>query len=478
MTSNLMIIWAYLTLCIVGGFFRVPVMKSLKDYAVGSTRFNTTILIAATIATAIGPGETIGTAEKAFTMGAIFVLPILLSPIKWHIMGTVFSPWVIYLQQNNCMTLVDVMKFLYGKWGKYVCLVGLLVNVGYLSVMYRGAAFVLEHYVNIPSVYGAITVATCIAIYSILGGINAVIATETIQFFVFTLIFPIIIILGIESLNTTEIIARLPYEKVHFDMSDIPLALSLIVYECIIPYTGFPFIQRGLMCSSQKQALAVFQASGVVSALFLFIMGFIGMLASGMNPELKSDNAVFYFIDQTAPSYLVGFIAVSFLAVIMSTASSFLNSVSIIVVRDIVSPAFPKLLSTDKRELVCAKLLGIIIAVMSLCMIFIDEHIINILWTLDNFWDPFVSVPLLMGLAGVRIKSGKFKNIVGITFISIIIARIIYEGFGTVTLCIGALTSVVSIFFYRDSSSLKMSKHEDSNANGEPKEYEEKHSLT
>ncbi len=463
MSSNLMIVWAYLTLCVILGFFRVPIMKSLKEYAVGSTRFNSLILIAATVATAIGPGETIGTAEKAFSIGALFVIPLLLSPIKWHIMGSVFSPWVVYLRQHNCMTLADVMKFLYGKWGRYVCLLGLIVNLGYLSVMYKGAGFVLEYYINIPSIYGAITVAICIAIYSILGGIHAVVITDTVQFFVFALVFPILVICGLQNLDTSAILAQLPTEKANFSWDNIPLALSLILYECIIPYTGFPFIQRGLMCANQKQALAVFQASGIVSAFFLFIMCFIGMVVAGLAPNIKSDNTIFYFIDHVAPSYLVGFIAVSFLAVIMSTASSFLNAVSIIFVKDAVKPLLPNLLKNDRNELVAAKLVGILVAVLSLCMTFIDEHIINLLWTLDNFWDPFVSIPLLMGLAGVRIKSGKFRFIVLITFHSILIARMIHGQFDTVTLAAGALTSVLTIFFFRDKSSAKMALHHEKN---------------
>ena len=461
MSSNLMIIWAYLTLCLILGFFRIPVMKSLRDYAVGSTKFNTMILIAATVATAIGPEETLGTSEKAFSLGVLYLIPIVLSPIKWHIMGSVFSPWVSYLQKQNCLTLVDVMQFLYGKWGRYVCYVGVLVSIGYLSVLYKGAAFVLEHYVNIPSVYGAIIVATCIAIYSILGGIHAVVVTDTVQFFVFILIIPMLVIYGLCSIDTTAILAQVPYEKINIDFSNKELLISLIIYGCIIPYTGFPFIQRGLMCSSPKQALRVFQTSGIVSAFFLFIMGSIGILVSGMNPDLKSDNAILYFIDHTAPIYLIGFIAVSFLAVIMSTASSFLNAISIICVKDIMKPYLPKILNSDKKELFAVQLIGVVIAITSLCMSFTEEHIVNILWTLDNFWDPMVSIPLLMALCGIRVKSGKFRTVIAVTFISILISRFMHGSFDTITLCVGAFTSMTMIFFYKDKHSTKMAMYED-----------------
>jgi hypothetical protein len=57
------------------------------------------------------------------------------------------------------------------------------------------------------------------------------------------------------------------------------------------------------------------------------------------------------------------------------------------------------------------KIGGVFIEIMSLGMVFVKQHLMDLLWLTSNFWDPFVSVPLMMGLAGIRVKEGTFKYV-------------------------------------------------------------------
>lgn len=157
------------------------------------------------------------------------------------------------------------------------------------------------------------------------------------------------------------------------------------------------------------------------------------------------------FIDQCVPQSLMGFIAISFLAIIMSTASSLLNAINVVMVKDVITPFFPSLKENNK-DLVVAKFIGMVVVLLSFVMIFMKEHIWDMFWALDNFWDPFVSIPLLLGLFGFRIRPEKYKYVVGITLTSILVARLFHDSFDPVTLVVGVVTSAATIMIFRDKS--------------------------
>lgn len=445
-----MIFWAYLTLCIILGFFRIPKIRNLKDYTVGSTQFSTMMLALSMIATLVDAHDTLGTTEKAFSMGVMFAGTAFLQIFRWKFMGSILAPALGYLRANNCTTLVDIMKFLYGKWGRYVCVVCLSLGCALLAVFYKAAAFVLEMYLNVPFIYGAIAIAVAVSLYSIFGGIHAIVVTDVVQFFIFIIIIPAIFVIGLQNIDLPATIAQIPYENTHIGASSILLFASLIIHD-LIPVTGYPFIQRALMSSSSKQLRTVFNITGTFDAGFMLMMGVIGLLVSGMNPHVKSDHAMFYFVDNAVPASISGFFAISMMAIIMSTASSFLNAVTVVVIKDIVTPAFPSL-GSDRKQLLLTKFGGVVVAIASFGIMFVKDHIVDILWMLDNFWDPFVSIPLILGLLGIRVKAKDFKYVVFGSLGAVLIARAIHGDFDTITLCAGVFTSAAMIFALRDKS--------------------------
>ena len=271
MQSALMIVWAYLTLCLILGFFKVPKIKSLKDYAIGSNQFSTAVLTFSMFATFVGPAETIGVVGKSFSLGIIFTSTCILHALKWFLMGTVLASSIAYLKINNCYTLVDIMRLFYGKWGRYVCVASLLISVAILAIFYKAAAIVLERYLHIPFVYGAAIITITVAIYSVFGGMHAITITDVLQFFIFIIIIPAVFFIGFQNIDFKAAIANVPQEKMSITESNIGLFLSLFVYN-LIPVTGFPYIQRGLMSSTPKQVKSVFFTVGVAASIFALML--------------------------------------------------------------------------------------------------------------------------------------------------------------------------------------------------------------
>jgi SSS family solute:Na+ symporter len=382
MSLTVAIVGLYLLLSIWLGLKKVPKIKNLTDYALGASQFSTTALILSMIATFVDPFCTTGIAERGYSMGMVFTLPLLGVVVIWLVMAHLMSSAIDYLKANNCITLSDILSFYYGKWGKYVSLLTIMPTVAVLSIFYKSAAFILEKYLNMPFEYAAIIVTTVVALYSIFGGMHSVVVTDIAQFFVFMTVLPAIIIWGFFNIDISAAWNALPSDKIDISYENMPLFISLIIQN-LMPLTGLPFIQRTLMCSSGRQVKTMLTVSGVFACLFLFGMAILGMVVYGMNPNIKSDDALFYFIDQAVPKAVVGFVAISFLAIIMSSASATLNSINVIFIKDIIGPIFPV---TKGREMIITKLVGVAIVIISFNMIFVKEHIFDMLWTINNFW--------------------------------------------------------------------------------------------
>ena len=450
MQSAMMIVWAYLTLCLILGFFKIPKIKSLKDYALGSGQFSTAVLTFSMIATAIDPSETVGTVGQSFTMGTIFNATCVLYWVKWWMTGTLLASSFAYLKQNDCYTLVDIMHLFYGKWGRYVCMIGLLVSIAVLSIFYKAAAIVLERYLHIPFVYGAAIITIIVCIYSVFGGMHAITITDVIQFFVFIIIIPAIFIMGFLNIDFKAVLDNVPQEKMYITSDNIGLFISLVIYT-LVPASALPYIQRGLMCANPRQVKSVFFTVGISISIFALMNSTIGMFVAGLDPDIIGDEALFYFIDKAVPSSIMGFVAVSFLAIIMSTASSFLNSITVIIIKDVITPVFPKM-ATDDKQLMLTRYSGMIIAVASFGIIFVKDQIIEILWTLDNFWIPCIAMPLMIGLMSIRIKHEHFKYVIFFTAASLLIARAFNGSFDTITLSIGVFVNAIMMLVFRDKS--------------------------
>ena len=226
--------------------------------------------------------------------------------------------------------------------------------------------------------------------------------------------------------------------------------MSLIIYN-LIPLTAFPYIQRGLMCSNPRQVKSVFSRVGISVSLFALMNSTIGMVIAGLNPDIHGDEALFYFIDQTVPSSIMGFVAVSLLAIIMSTASSFLNSIIVIIIKDVITPSFPQMANNNK-QLMLARYSGMIIALAAFGMLFVKDQIIDMMWTMNNLWLPCISIPLVMGVLGIRIKHKNFKYVIISAGAAVLVARAFNGSFDTVTLCAGVFVSALMMLVFRDRS--------------------------
>jgi len=271
-----------------------------------------------------------------------------------------------------------------------------------------------------------------VMIYSILGGIQAVVWTDAIQ--------GIILIIG-ALVCATYILFNMPEgpgqvftiaaENGKFSLGSFSLDLSestfwvVLVYGIFINLQNFGidqnYVQRYIASRSDQDARKSVFSGGMlyipVSLMFLFIgsalFGFYNSGAGQLPPELqdttKSDGVFPFFIVNELPVGITGILIASIFAAGMSTISTSYNSSATVFLTDYYQRFFKKSAS-DKQAM---RVLYISSFVISTCGILVAIAMINVKSTLDAWWklaSIFSGGMLGLFLLGVF---SKHKNTVG-----------------------------------------------------------------
>jgi SSS family solute:Na+ symporter len=141
-----------------------------------------------------------------------------------------------------------------------------------------------------------------------------------------------------------------------------------------------------------------------------------------MKPDLDPHLVVTYLIDNVLPSGIKGFVVAGMLAVIMSTADSYLNVAGISFVHDIIRP-LRKTKLADKHELRLTRVSTLIIGVIAVYGAMNLQSVIAIVLSFLPFWAMVIIVPLYATLFNCKVA----KESIIACFITYILTTIAWE---------------------------------------------------
>ncbi|MHC0448574.1 MAG: sodium:solute symporter family transporter [Candidatus Lariskella arthropodorum] len=197
---------------------------------------------------------------------------------------------------------------------------------------------IIDYFFGIGYNKSVIITALILALYSSLGGIRAVALTDVFQFAVMMIAMPIACSFAYHDVGGYNgIINELPQDMPMLDLNaeNIWLFLSLILYS-LLPTDGAPYIQRFLICKDAKQLVRCLNIVALLTLPFLLIICLIGLIIRVKVADIDSDHAFIYFISNYLSVEIKGLMVAGLIAVIMSTADSWLNTTSILITHDII----------------------------------------------------------------------------------------------------------------------------------------------
>ncbi len=341
------------------GYYHFLRNKSEDDYYVGGRNVPPTALGLSIVATDVGGGFSIGLGGAGFLMGlagswllftglvgawltAVFVIPRIKGPDVEHKM----------------LTYPDFLRTRYG--GIVALIAAIISGGGYLlftgAQIRAGATLASETMLNFEPwgmtslTFSLIVMGVIIVVYTMLGGIKAVIYTDFVQW--------IILLAGLALLAIPLALYRVggfgalreALPEGFFDPRNIldpegkvsagVIFINWMVTIVPIWLVGMTLYQRMYACKGVKEARKAWYIAGLFEYPIMAFTGvFLGMCARALYPDLPigdREHAVPMLIKDVLPIGVTGIVIASYFSAIMSTADSCLMASSGNVVNDLV----------------------------------------------------------------------------------------------------------------------------------------------
>ncbi|UCE46415.1 MAG: sodium/solute symporter [Phycisphaerales bacterium] len=339
------------------------------------------------------------------------------------VLGLIFVPFYL---RTKITTLPEFLERRYSTTCRMITAFiaiwsALLVHIG--VSLYAGAK-VFDYFFGIPVLYSIIIIAVVTAIYTILGGLKAIVVTDTIQ---------AVLLLGGCVLLTVFALAKLPSAGIHSfaDLKEAakPDQLSMAhslrdangnfnQYSWLTLMIGYHVLGIWYWCTDQTivqktlgakdmrngQLGAVF--AGCLKILPLFFMVLPGVVAYVLFKDRIGDanDTLTVMIDELLPTGLKGLFAAGLLAAVMSTVEAALNSTATVTAEDIIRHIRPQ--TKDGTLVLIGRITACVVIVLAMLWSPYCERFRNIFVVINKVPMMFAPAITTVFILGVFWKRG------------------------------------------------------------------------
>ncbi|MDR2780995.1 MAG: sodium:solute symporter family protein [Holosporaceae bacterium] len=439
------IICVYVIVTLIVGYFAGRHVKTMRDFSVSDKAFPTTVLVATIFATWMGGDDLIGVSERIFTVGIIFIIVQWAQFISLAIHAYVIAPKIV-ADFSDKISVGEIMGALYGNIGQVASgIASVLFSVGYVAVQTSSIGYVCNLFFGISHTYGSLIGSFIIILYSTFGGIRAVVFTDVLQFFVLIIGIPLMASVALNSVGGFEgLISHLPASHISIDTSSRTFWVNVVFFiVCAFPFFNPVLIQRILMAKSAKQASNSLIIAGSLYMPFYAVIAIIALCAVVIFPDTDPNNAFLSILNHSLPPIVKGIAVSGVLAVIMSTADSFLNVSVVSTVRDIAAVLVHKKFN-DRQELIFSRFATIAYGIASIFISTWFYSMIDFWLYFSNFWAPTVIAPMILYMFNIKTSIKIYITSVIIGLCSIVVYRnIIPEDFNMISQLFGMSITLI-----------------------------------
>jgi len=389
-----------------------------EDYFLAGKNLGWFLIGASIFASNIGSEHLIGLAGSGASSGVVVSQFELLACFILLLLGWFFVPFYL---RTSVTTMPEFLELRFSKTARnYLTFVSIVAYVlTKISVTIYAGAVVFEA-IGVSFWVGAIIVVVATGIYTIFGGLRAVIYTDAAQMVVMIGGSILVTILGLSHLGgPSELKQTLSPEFLSMwrTMSDPDFPWTGILfgapilgvwYWCTDQYV----VQRVLSARNLTEARRGTLFAGFLKILPLFIFVIPGMIClalskQGMVDLAKPDYALPTLAAFVLPSGLRGIFIAGLLSALMSSLSSVFNSCSTLITYEVFkrrSPNTPerKLISIGRWSTVGLVVLGVLWIPM---IGFISGGIFKYIQSVQAYISPPIAAVFLLGLLWRRINS-------------------------------------------------------------------------
>ena len=386
------------------GLFYSRGVTTIEQYAIGDRKFSTSALVSTIVASWLGAGFISCTLAETYRQGLYFLIPGIFYSLGLALIGSLFVNRMGEFLGK--LSIAEAMGELFGNKVKLVTVVtGIILSIGALGMQFKVAAKILELVFGASGVYATLFSAGIIILYSTFGGIKAVTFTDIIQFFTFGAIIPVIASIIWCAMNDSSTIFNTINTNSSFSISAVLDLSNPKFYEmlglCIVFLPNFSPItfQRLAMAKSTDQARRSFNIAGLVCFAIQSVVVCIAIFLLSEHPNLNPNELVTYIMNNYTYTGFKGVVAIGIMAMIMSTADSLINSMSVIFAHDFCKPLGFK---WSDNELKVSKIFAVASGLIAIIFAFKFHTILNIIALFYGFYISVVTIPFIFAIFGFR----------------------------------------------------------------------------
>lgn len=331
---DFIIIIAYLLGVFLVGLYFYKKNKTRDDYYVGGRNLSPWHVGLSVVATDVGGGFSIALGGLGFTMGLSGSWMLFTGLIGAWLSAVIVIPRLKLVDSEH--KLLTYPDFLEKKYNRKVALFAAIISsIGYMgftggqikagAVLAQGTIFKGIPLPIDPEVFALIIIAGIILLYTVLGGLKAVIYTDTVQWIIlltgliaFAIPFTWNEIGGMQGLRE-----NLPPE--FLSLNNITTSQLINWFVTILPiwFIAMTLYQRKYACKDTKDAKKAWFIAGLFEYPIMAFAGvFLGMCARIFFPESDPELGLPRLLKEVLPIGLQGLVIAAYFSAVMSTADS------------------------------------------------------------------------------------------------------------------------------------------------------------
>lgn len=409
---DLIIFIVYLLAMLGVGFYFMRKNNSKEDYFVGGRKMSASHVGLSVVATDVGGGFSIGLGGLGFMMGLSGSWMLFTGLLGAWLSAVILIPKVYPLAaKHNFLTFPQILNHYYN--ARVALVAGIISLIGYIgftsSQILAGAKLATSTFQGISLNEAAVLMGVIAVGYTAVGGIKAVIYTDTIQWIILMggLIF-IGIPIGYYKIGGWQAIKdTLPDEFLSLTNLTFVQFFNWLITIVPIWFVGMTLYQRIYACKDKETAIKAWRIAGLFEWPIMAFMGIaLGLFArvafeNGMFSEigyppgsnLDAEIGLPLLLSNMLPVGLMGLMMSAYFSAIMSTADSCLMAASGNFVTDILD--FFKRKSSDDSKIKISQIVTLAIGLLAILLATYIQNVLELMLYSYAFMVSGLLVPVL-----------------------------------------------------------------------------------
>lgn len=400
MSTDLILLIFFLVINLLVGIKYSRNIKNFKEYAVGDKKFSTSVIVATIVATWIGGEYLALLSSEVYDKGLYFIMPLIIgNTLMFMIVGYFLVPRMA--EFFGMLTNSEILGHLYGPIVRVISgVANFLLTIGVVGMQFKASSGLLTNVVlGITQEQAVILTCVVVILYSTFGGIKAVTFTDVIQFLTFGAIIPAITFVLWETFDSPKAVVDYIKHSPNFDFNMIFNLenerfwdMMSLFFFYLLPGVDAAIFQRFAMSKNPMQARKAFTIAGFLFCLIFLSISWIGILLSVNHEGITSQNVLTILLDNYGSGHFKIFVTIGIMAMIMSTADSYINAASIAFVHDICGGLGVTI--PENRKILVAKLSTLLLGVFAIFVALKQSSMFQLLVQLNAVimvsWTPFM----------------------------------------------------------------------------------------